>query len=205
MHKPIRLFVSISFLAVLCSSSLSMAQETGPGVNKNLFAGSWIINEELSDNTDDRVEAAIRADGGRIARSWFRKKEEDRYRGGPADQELYDRISYDDILQITHEEPEFHFEYADGFLRVFYTDGRRQTTGANEFYVGGGRDVSFANWEGDSLLVEARPRDGGYTLETYTLQADGAQLRVEMEINPSSFGTTILLTRIYDRQPETSE
>ena len=89
-----------------------------------LIQGHWVINEELSDNTDDKVEAAIKADGGRIRRNWFSKKVEDRYRGGPADQELYDRISYDDVLRIQYNNPEFIFEYADNYKRIFHSDER---------------------------------------------------------------------------------
>ena len=199
MPKTIRNLLRMSSLAILCCTSLAMAQEVEQQASRAPFNGNWVINEELSDDTDEQVEVAIRADGGRVAWSFFRKKEKGRYRGGPADQELYDRISYDEILQIHFEAAEFRFEYADGFVRVFYSDGRRQVTGASDFYNSGGQDVTFANWENDSLLVEARPRDGGYTLESYSLQAGGTQLRVEMEINASSFNSTILLTRVYDR------
>ncbi|PCJ24881.1 MAG: hypothetical protein COA96_08595 [SAR86 cluster bacterium] len=166
---------------------------------KNGLAGSWIINDELSDNSDDQIEAAIKEGGGKVPRRWFKKRKEDFYRGGPPEQELYDRISYDDVLTINFDEPEFQFAYADNYLRIFHTDGRRRRTTANDFYNEGSTDYSFANWEKNALVVEARPRDGGFTLETYTLQADGKQLRVEMVIEPASFRSTINLVRIYDR------
>ena len=166
---------------------------------KTSFNGHWIINEELSDNTDDKVEVAIKEAGGSVQRRGWFSKEEDIYRGGPAEQELYDRISYDDILTIEYNDPEFVFEYADQFKRVFHTDGRRRTTGVNAFFEEGGQDFSIANFDGNALLVEARPRDGGYAMETYTLLEGGNRLRVEMLIEPASFGSTILLVRIYDR------
>ena len=164
-----------------------------------LFAGSWVINEELSDNSDDQVEEAIKAGGGKVPRRWFSKREEDFYRGGPEEQELYDRISYDDVLSIEYAPPEFRFTYADDYERVFHTDGRRRSTTANSFYAGGGADFSFGNWEGEALIVEARPRDGGFTMETYTLEEGGDRLRVEMVIEPTAFRAAINLTRIYDR------
>ena len=86
----------------------------------------------------------------------------------------------------------------EGFLDP-YTDGRRRSSAANDFYSSGSQDFSFGNFDGDSLLVEARPRDDGFTLETYTLQAGGNQLVVKMQIQPNSFGAAIMLTRVYDR------
>lgn len=194
--------LSVRILALLlCVSMLSptVAQEASAGLIRSLIVGSWVINEELSDNTDDSVEAAIKEAGGKVKRRWFRKRAEDFYRGGPAEQELYDRISYDDVLRIEYDEPELRFEYADNYIRVFHTDGRRRLSTANDFYSRGGQDFSFGNWEENSLLVEARPRDDGFTLETYSLQADGNQLVVKMQIQPNSFGAAIILTRIYDR------
>lgn len=165
---------------------------------RTAITGSWIVNAELSDKTDDKVEEAIKEAGGKPSKGWFDRKD-DFYRGGPAEQELYDRISYDKVLTISYENPEFRFEYADNFTRVFHTDGRTRQTTANSFFSAGGEDFSFGNWDGDRLIVEARPRDGGFTLETYTLQANGAQLRVEMVIEPNNFGAPINLVRVYDR------
>lgn len=177
-----------------------VAQESAAADEGQALSGQWVINDELSDNTDDQVEAAIKAAGGRVQRrGWFRKPEEDRYRGGPPDQELYDRISYDDVLTISYREPEFVFEYADGYRRIFHTDGRRRTTGASDFFESGGEDFSFGNWRGSELIVEARPRDGGYTLETYTLENQGTRLRVVMTLEPFVFGGAISLTRVFDR------
>jgi hypothetical protein len=185
------------FLLPLLGIALTSIQGNAQSDDRG-FAGSWIINDELSDNTDDQVEEAIEAGGGKGSRGFF-NRQEDFYRGGPAEQELYDRISYDDELQISYQQPEFRFEYEDGWLRVFHTDGRRRRTTANDFYNEGGDDFSFANFADDALIVEARPRDGGFTLETYTLLNGGNQLRVEMVIEPDSFRAAINLVRIYDR------
>ncbi len=185
--------------AVLCSlfliGSAAFAQD-----QRGLIEGNWLINEELSDDPDEAVEAAIIAAGGKVSRSWFKKKEKGRYRGGPKEQELYDRLSYDTILRITYDEPEFWFGYNDGFQRVFHTDGRTQSVGASEHYSNGAQDFAFGQWEGDTLYVEGRPREGGFTLESYTVQANGARLRVELELKPNNFGAAVKMVRIYDRQ-----
>lgn len=207
VNNQIRSFgvaAKILFLASAMSAAcLSSAQRPQEGVGqtdvRQLIVGEWVINDELSDNSDDQVEEAIKEGGGKVARRWFSKRGEDFYRGGPPEQELYDRISYDDILSIEYATPELTFTYADDYRRVFHTDGRRRTTTANSFYAEGGADFSFGNWDGASLVVEARPRDGGFTLETYSLEEGGNRLRVEMVIEPSSFRAAINLTRIYDR------
>ncbi len=166
-----------------------------------LIQGRWLINDELSDNTDDQVEQAIEAGGGRGSRGLFNNRE-DFYRGGPPEHELYDRISYDDVLTIVYDEPEFTLTYEDGYRRVFHTDGRRRRSTAADFYNEGGSDWSFALWEGESLVVEGRPRDGGFTLETYTVEAGGARLRVAMTIQPNSFNEPITLVRVFNRAAE---
>ena len=163
-----------------------------------LLQGSWTINDELSDNTDDQVEEAIEAGGGKGGRGFF-NRQEDFYRGGPPEHELYDTISYDDILRIEFSEPEFRFTYEAGFTRVFHTDGRRRRASANSFYAEGGEDWSSGLFEEDSLVVESRPRDGGFTIETYTLEENGARLRIVMTIQPDSFREPIELTRVFDR------
>ncbi len=199
----IRAAQSLTVLAIVLAAALAGAQQSANSPTdigaRQLFSGNWVINDELSDNSDDQVEEAIKEGGGKVPRRWFSKRAEDFYRGGPPEQELYDRISYDDVLTIEYAEPEFRFTYADDYERVFHTDGRRRTTNANSFYAGGAADFSFGNWDGAALRVEARPRDGGFTLETYTLEEDGNRLRVEMVIEPDSFRAAIHLTRVYDR------
>lgn len=194
------LVVRTRFLLILFGLVLT-AQSYGQDRTQLIlqFNGSWVINDDLSDNTDDAVEDAIREAGGKVKRRFLRRRPEDFYRGGPAEQELYDRISYDDVLTIRIEEPELRFEYADNYVRLFHSDGRRRRTTANSFYEEGGSDFSFANWRDAQLVVEARPRDGGFTLETYSLIDGGSRLRIEMLIEPDAFGAAIELVRVFDR------
>ena len=133
--------------------------------------------------------------------AWFAKKDDDFYRGGPAEQELYDRISYDDVLTISIDGVQCSFEYADNFTRIFYTDGRKRQSSANSFYSEGGEDFSLSYWENKKLIVEARPRDGGFTLESYSLSDSGNTLTIAMQLEPSSFGAAINLVRVFNRSP----
>lgn len=190
--KAMFVFISLAWLAV------TSAQEAASANLGARLQGSWVINDELSDNTDDQVEEAIEEAGGKGSRGLFNKRE-DFYRGGPPEQELYDRISYDDVLTISYDEPEFRFVYADEFERIFHTDGRRRRTTAADFYSGAAADWSFGYFEAESLIVEGQPRDGGFTVETYSLSNDDQRLRIEMLIQPDSFAVPINLVRVFDR------
>ncbi len=185
--------------ALLLGNLVVQAQDFSLPENRALINGDWKINETLSDVTDTQVEDAIKRAGGTVKRRWFKGGDKEFYRGGPAEQEMYDRISYDMVLSIRFADPEFQFVYADNFTRVFHSDERRRSTGASAFFKEGGADFSFALWEANALIVEARPRDGGFTMETYTLQANNQQLHVKMLIEPDNFGAAISLTRVYDR------
>jgi len=103
-------------------------------------------------------------------------------------------------LVIAYADPEFIFIFENNYERVFHTDGRRRRSTANDFYEEGGSDWSEGNFEGNALIVEARPRDGGYTLETYTVENNGELLRIEMQIQPASFREPIELVRYFDRK-----
>ena len=160
------------------------------------LSGSWTVNRELSDNTDKQVEKALREMGEKVDRCWFSCKE-DRFRGGPEEQELYDRISYDPDLIIEQRQGYYHFTYNDNFQRSVYTDGRSQSvslTGLDNV-----EDFSFGHWESNRFLVEARPRDGGFANETYSLSEDGLQLTVELYVLPRSFSVPVEMVRIYNR------
>jgi len=161
------------------------------------FIGRWVINEKLSDDTDRQVETAIIKGGGRIPRGGRQGRE--RYRGGPVEHLLYDHISYDLMLEFNYTEPEFRLVYDQDFERIFYSDNRRRTVSASGTSADDRQDFSFASWDGDRLLVESRVRDGGWIHETYTLESGGEQLRVVMELRPSSFQQSINLVRIYNR------
>lgn len=162
--------------------------EAIPGIE-----GDWVLNEELSEDTDEAVEDAIRAAGGKPDSGG--RKGKGRYRGGPEEHELYDHVSYDDVLSIRIDSPEITFVYADGYRRTFYTDGRGRSVSAK----GVSGDYSFADWGGEKLFVESVPRDGGHTREVYSLTAGGNQLRAELELKPLGFSVPIRIVRIYDR------
>ena len=182
--------VFISLFALLCLSAARLGAEPG-------YTGDWVVNAELSGDTDRQVEKAIREAGG--FPSGGKRGGKERYRGGPADQLLYDHISYDQRLRFEYQEPRVRLVYDDGFERSFYADGRGRIASASGTAGGDRSDYSFASWEGERLLVESRPLDGGRISEVYALEEGGTRLRVELELHPLSFRWPIHLIRIYDR------
>lgn len=186
-----RLLFGLSVLTVL--AAVPAQPQTPPDIT-----GSWRINEALSDNTDKQVERALRAAGEKVSSSWFDRRK-DKYRGGPAEQELYDRFSYDPVLTITTTDGGYVFEYADGFKRNVFTDNRSRAISLTALDTV--EDFSMGHWESERFLVEAHPRDGGFASEVYQLQNGGTQLQVEFSIRPASFREDIELKRVYDRVP----
>jgi hypothetical protein len=183
--------------AVLVCGSLLVSHSSRAQADP-LLTGHWRINTELSDNTDKRVEIALRAAGEKVKRSWFDRRK-DRYRGGPAEQEVYDRFSYDPVLSITTLDGGYTFEYADNFRRDVYTDNRNRTVSLTA--LDSVEDFSLGHWEAGKFMVESHPRDGGYANETYTLLNNGTRLQVEFFVRPASFIEEIELKRVYDRAP----
>lgn len=181
-------------LLVLCVLSAALPALSQP---EPAIAGHWVFNEKLSDDTDDEVEKTLKAMGQKVKSRFFSRNKE-YYRGGPAEQELYDRLSYDRELVIQFGADQYLFTYAGEFERPVFLDDRRRSvslTGLDAV-----EDFSFGHWENDVLLVEARPRDGGFAEESYRLINNGTQLEARFYIQPQSFTKPVQLKRVFDRK-----
>ncbi len=191
--------ICLHILLAAFSSTMIYAEEGNPAFN-----GVWVINEELSDDTDKQVEKAIKDAGGKIGRT--KKKGKGRYKGGPPEQAMYDHISYDEILTFHYQEPEFRLTYEEGFERVFHSDGRQRSVSARGKLRKEREDFAFASWSGaNKLFVEARPRDGGRTNEVYTLKKSSTGeplLHVELKLTPLLFSGSVHIIRVYERQKQ---
>lgn len=188
-----------NFMRLVLLVPLFLVGLPGAALAHPQLGGHWVFNFKLSDDSDKQVEKAIKAGGGRLPHT--RKKGWGRYRGGPSDQQLYDHLTYDLVLNIKDNEPEFHFSYEDGFKRVFFSDDRKQEVSASSLQSGVRKVFSFGYWVGDKLVVESRPLDGGHIMETYSLDPDG-RLRVELNLKPLTFLAPIHIVRVYDRAPD---
>ncbi|MBN4075483.1 MAG: hypothetical protein COA71_08670 [SAR86 cluster bacterium] len=189
-----RKILSLTTFLFLLLTTIASAQETR-------LAGFWVINEDLSEITDDKVELALIASGSKPTKGFFNRDRE-YYRGGPVEQEMYDFISYELTLNISIEPAEYTFQYGE-FLRPVYLDNRGNSVSLSG--LDDVKDFSFGHWENNQLIVEGRPRDNGFTDEHYSLSDDGMQLRVELFIQPRFLSIPIELLRVYDRVSENEE
>lgn len=159
------------------------------------ISGTWHFNRDLSDSTDRQVEESLRAAGQKVRRRLF-SRDNERYRGGPEEQAMYDHISYDTILEISRHDDHYLFSY-EGYERPVYTDDRERSVSLSN--LGEVSDFSLGHWEGETFLVEGHPRDGGFINERYQLIENGTRLEAELYLKPRVFSHPIEVTRIYDR------
>ena len=57
----------VLFASLFIAFSAAPASAQAPDI-RTVLSGHWVINDELSDNTDDQVEEAIEAGGGKGSR-----------------------------------------------------------------------------------------------------------------------------------------
>lgn len=184
---------AIALAAVLLAGAV-LAQAPGDPVD---LTGTWVLNLEESDDPDRQIEKAIRSVGGRADSDG--KRGRGRYKGGPKEQEIFDHLLYDERIQIARNGPEIHMLYLEGFERRFFTDGRGRTVSASGSSSGDGQDFSFGGWNGNTLNVEAKPRDGGWTRESYTLDPTGNRITVHLTLKPLLFPVEVEANLVYDR------
>lgn len=167
------------------------------------FTGSWVLNEELSENPRDKMRQSMgggRSGGGGMGGggmggggrggSGMGGGGRGGSMGGPGGgdreamqqrmAELAARIAR---LEITQDE-ELSILYADGSLRVVPVDGE----------VG---DIK-SHWKGDRLVVELKGESGRRMRETLEFAEDGAQLHVTTKMFGDLNRPTISVLRVYD-------
>lgn len=162
--------------------------------------GDWVLNADASDDPDKKIERIVRKDGGKIRLPpGADRRARGRYRGGPDDEALYDRLTYEQRMSVAIDGDNFMFRYADGAERRFSTTRTTRSQSASGSRAEDNVDFSFAYWDGPKLLVESRPRDNGWILETYRVLEKTGQLELLLDLNPVRFGHRIELKLIFDR------
>jgi hypothetical protein len=170
------------------------------GAEDPRVAGSWVLNLDASDDVDKAIEKVVSKDGGKMRPPpGTSRRARGRYRGGPEDEALYDRVTYDKQVSIGFDGSDFTFTYADGFVRRFSTNRTTRSQSASGTGADDDRDFSFAYWDGPTLYVESRPRDQGWIMETYRLREPTGQLELALQLNPSRFGSSIEVELVFDR------
>lgn len=190
-----------TLLALLCTVILAGNTGVQSAQAPVDISGTWHFNRDLSDSTDRQVEKSLKAAGQKVQRKFF-SSDNERYRGGPEEQAMYDHISYDTTLEISRHDDHYLFSY-DGYERPVYTDDRERSVSLSN--LGEVGDFSLGHWEGETFLVEGHPRDGGFINERYQLIEDGTRLEVELYLKPRVFTQPIEITRIYDRAGATED
>ncbi len=184
----------LCWMAVLCLLPGGiLASEERPD-----FTGSWVINEELSENPRDKMRQSMgggRSGGGGSGMGGGGRGGSGMGGGGRGGsgmgggdreamrQRFADAAAKAGRLEITQGE-ELSILYADGSLRVIPVDGE----------VG---DIK-SHWKGDRLVVELKGEAGRRIRETLRLAEDGAQLHVTTRMSGDLNRPTISFLRVYD-------
>ena len=164
------------------------------------IAGRWVLNLDDSDDPDKAVEKAIKAAGGTIKPpKGTNRRTRGRYRGGPEDQALYDHVSYDERLEIAFTDSVFLFAYPGDFTRRFSTEPTTRSQSASGATAADQTDFSFGYWQGETLMVESRPRDYGSIMEAYRIRPETDQLELNTELKPGKFLEPVRIVLVFDR------
>lgn len=183
-------------------AAILLLLSSAAGAEDLRLTGSWVLNHDASDDVDKAIEKAVQKDGGKMRPPpGTSRRTRGRYRGGPEDEALYDRVTYEQQVSIAFDGNEFTFRYADGFVRRFSTDRTTRSQSASGTGADDNADFSFAYWDGPMLYVESRPRDQGWIMETYRFREPTGQLELALQLNPSRFGSSIEIELVFDRAP----
>jgi len=179
----------------------------GPEAWDPAMAGRWVFDPEASDDVDKMVAKAIRKSGGRIKLpEGVGRNDYARFRGGPQDQELYDRLAYDRVFTLRLEDKTLHLAHYEEagseapFVRQIGTTRGGRVASATGSAADDRRDYSFAYWDGATLAIETRVRDGGFALERYRLLA-GDRMEVFLRLEPLKFPAALEIVREFERAP----
>ncbi len=184
--------------------------EPGPG-----YTGTWIRNDDLSDNPADVLGrgTAERQEqgrgpggmgrGGGGGRSGGMAQGGGRGRGGaqkggggqpPTDLRPPRVIQGLARLEIFHEAEEFAVTDANDILQSLYTDGRRV-----ERWTEQGRVLDTATISTGGIVVRSEGESGDRTV-TYVLDETGDRLMTRHVFTPPGQKSSVTLKMVYDRE-----
>lgn len=175
------------------------------------LTGSWEVNEELSEDPQEKMRASFGGRGGGLGggrrgggfgepggRGGMGGPGGGRGRGqGAAGGQGGESGGWTspgaERLEISQEEDSVTIRYNDDRERVLYTDGREV-----EEQTWRGLVAVRSEWKKKGrLVVKRETHDGPETTETFTLTDDGEQMRVEVRVQTGR-GPTFEFVRVYD-------
>ena len=178
--------VAVAFLMLAAAPPVAAANETPD------LSGTWILNEDESDNPRERFSrgGGMRLGGG--SGGGGMRPGGGRGGGGmrPGDRQgtMGDPSRFREMT-ITQEGARLVFRYADDRERIFYPDGRAEGES-------GAPVLATAEWKKSKLRIE-RESQRGTLIETFELQPEGARLIVTTKMK--SGGRSMSFKRVYDR------
>lgn len=180
----------IGMCALICMA-LAYASRGDAMNGQPNFTGTWRLNRELSDNPQEKLKEAIGKRGGALGRMM----------GGRAAQDRMKNIEgMAEVFKIVHNDPEIQVTGNNNVTRRLFTDGRKVSVTAPN-----GESVEItARWQGSQLVVETQRANGGKLTQTYSLDQDGGQMVVLMQIADQRLGRPIELRFVYDAEASTN-
>ena len=169
----------VLLLVVAVSFACKTVKPVNPVADKPSFAGTYLYNFELSDNSRQRVREVLGPEGVDVG-----DIKDDR-------KEVFRR----NINRLT-DAPEI--------LRVDYEGSKMIVTGGNgfrrEYQLGpSGAAAGAVRWEGETLVAEV-DADRGKITESFELTSSRRQLFMTVKLEVAGFDRPIVVRRVYDRE-----
>jgi hypothetical protein len=211
--KSVQLLTGVAVLSLLFALPPRVQAQT-PGVSA--LSGDWTLNREKSDNPQERISAAMRAQtestdkptgtgrGGGSARSASArvasesgavKQNDDRGIYRKATQEV---VFGGEALHIGATDDAVVIEYAGRPALSVKANGKRESAAR----FGAGEAQTKAEWKKDKLTIETDANDGLATREEYELSEKNGvkQLQVVAQMRLTN-GEMVRVKRVYDAKP----
>ncbi len=208
--------------SVLLTLMLPAAVPAAAGADRPSFAGSWKLNQDLSEKLGDKMREAYRNGsggggggggyggyggggfGGRRGggggmgggRGWGGRRGGDNGDGSSSSDGTRGPGRLDsgaDTLTIDQNDTQITVRDANDFIRTLTTDGKKSKV-TNPH----GDEVAMkASWKDARLTIEQDLPRGGHMKETYERSADGQQLYVTVTLEPDG-RPAVTAKRVYD-------
>ena len=213
-------------VATLCASLPFAWRAASAADSHPQLAGDWVLDRHDSDDIGKKLKAHGRHwFGGLFAPS--RPRDEDGSDNGDSSRDqdgadadgdgdttsrgaAYSWVGVPELQHELFESDRMHFEQHEGLYRITYADGKARevrhddpgrTSSASGEFREGKFGYSIAYWENATLVFETHTDSGKQTLERYTLQKDGHQLRMEIVLDVADQSEPLVLRRVFNRAP----
>ncbi len=193
-------------LAGIALLALGFALPFVLGQEQPSFTGSWLRNEEESDDPQEKMQAAFEAmrqerGGGRGGRMPGGMPGEMGGRGGGGQRPEGGPGGFGALADMTKqietilEDNEFHVvPSGEGRARIFYLDGKKHAQETPQ----GTKMETVAEKKGDRIVVEQKMDQGGKITTTYELAPDGSRMVVTVLFEGRRTKEPVLIRAVYD-------